>query len=91
MSIKIELTTAHTNLQVNDALKDLDNDKKYRVVYIDVAKGIAVLTSLNEVNDTYILDLKNARFEIITHDVVVKEKHEHNSLSRLLYEHETSF
>jgi hypothetical protein len=33
MSIKIELTTAHTNLQVNDALKDLDHDKKYRVVY----------------------------------------------------------
>lgn len=64
MSRKIEISEiieATTNLKVGDEVKYTvdEDDKKYKVVYIDLNKAQAVLVSINYDNKYVIIDLYN--------------------------------
>jgi len=62
----IQLTRQHMNIQVLDEVVNINNDDKYSVAYIDLNEAKAVLTSLNYINKTHILDLCNCDdFKII--------------------------
>ena len=54
-----EMTKASINIYVGDLLKNIHNDKKYRVAYIDFVEEKAVLVSVNYSDTKLILDLSN--------------------------------
>ena len=68
MSRKIEMSRATTNLKVDDEVKYTvhDDDRRYRVAYIDLNKGKAVLLSVNYANKYLIIDLYNS----YAHDII---------------------
>ena len=68
MSRKIEVSRINTNLKVGDRVKRIkdDDDRKYKVVYIDLNRAKAVLVSINYANKYSIIDLYSSyHYDII--------------------------
>ena len=68
MSRKIEVNRVTTNLKVLDKVKRIqdDDDRTYKVVYIDLNRAQAVLVSINYANNALIINLNTCYdFDII--------------------------
>jgi hypothetical protein len=61
--MKTKTTLANTKLKVHDYVKHIDDDIRYRVVYIDLLQSKIVMVSLDEGNTAFTLDLDDENFE----------------------------
>jgi len=57
------MSKENINLKVHDYIKHIDDDLRYRVVYIDLLQSKIVIVSLDDTDTAFTLDLDDENFE----------------------------